>query len=147
MTPTRSLATVTVGIAVSICLALAACSGVQAPTPLTSGLPSGLPSVNIQALCDATTEMDADLTAVAAAASSAADGGDFELQDPEQRVDDLISGLEGLAVSSDLASTRDAAVQALRALKTELPEPGAETSQAVTDALAAFVAARDVICP
>jgi hypothetical protein len=146
VTPRRSLATVTVGIAVSISLAVAACSIAQAPTPIT-GLPSGLPSVDVQALCDATTTMDADLTAVAAAASSAADGGDFELQDPEKRVDDLISGLEGVAVNGDLAPARDAAVQALRALRTQLPEPGADTSKAVTDALAAFVAARDVICP
>ena len=138
---------VTAGIGALLICAAVACSGAQAPTPINSiGLPSGLPSVDVQQVCEAMAGMDSDLEAVAAAAAAAAEGGGFELEDAEARVDDLIAGLEGLAVNGDVAPARDAAVQALRDLRGQLPDPGPDTSQIAADALTAFGSVRESLC-
>jgi hypothetical protein len=125
--------------------ALAACAGTTAPTPIGS-LPSELPSVDIAALCDASSEMNTDLSAVAAAATAAASGSGFDLDDADAAIDRLLSELRALPVTAAAATARDAAVSALEKLKSELPEPGQETAQATADAIDGLDAARSAVC-
>lgn len=130
---------------VALALALAACTGANPPTPIGS-LPSELPSVNIAALCDASSQMNTDLSAVAAAATTAATGSGFDLDDADAAIDRLVTELRALPVAADAATARDAAVTALEKLKSELPEPGAETAQATADAIRGLDQARSAVC-
>jgi hypothetical protein len=130
---------------VAAVLALAACTGTTAPTPIGS-LPSELPSVDIAALCDASSEMNADLSAVAAAATAAASGQGFDMDDADTAIDRLLTELRALPVTADAATARDTAVSALEDLKSELPEPGQETAQATADAIGGLETARTAVC-
>jgi len=130
---------------VAAVLALAACTGTTAPTPIGS-LPSELPSVDIAALCDASSEMNADLSAVAAAATAAASGQGFDMDDADTAIDRLLTELRTLPVTADAATARDTAVSALEDLKSELPEPGQETAQATADAIGGLETARTAVC-
>jgi hypothetical protein len=130
---------------VAAALALAACAGANAPTPIAS-LPSELPSVDIAALCDASSEMNTDLSAVAAAATAAAAGSGFDLDDADAAIDRLLSELRALPVTGDAATARDTAVTALEKLKSELPEPGQETAQATAAAIVGLDQARSAVC-
>jgi hypothetical protein len=130
---------------VAAVLALAACTGTTAPTPIGS-LPSELPSVDIAALCDASSEMNTDLSAVAAAATAAASGQGFDMDDADAAIDRLLTELRALPVIADAATARDTAVTALEKLKSELPEPGQETAQATADAIGGLDTARSAVC-
>jgi hypothetical protein len=142
----RVAPTTVIALLAASTLALA-CAGAQVPTPLASlGIPTELPSVDTRALCDATSETDADLQAVGAAAAAAAQGGGFDLENAEQRVDDLVASLEGLPATSEVATVRDAAVRALRDLRGELPNPSTDTDEAVSRAIDQFRSARDALC-
>ena len=130
---------------VAAVLALAACTGTGAPTPIGS-LPSELPSVDIAALCDASSGMNTDLSAVAAAATAAASGSGFDLDDADAAIDRLVAELRALPVTAVAATARDTAVTALEKLKAELPDPGQETAQATADAIQGLDQARSAVC-
>lgn len=128
--------------ALSISAALAACDGAQAPTPISSPFAT----LDAAAICQAAADLDSELEAITAAALVAAEGGGFELASAEQRTDEAIAALEGLALDAQTAAIRDGAVEALRNLQAELPDPSADTSTAVADAVGGFRTVLDAIC-
>ena len=131
---------------VLLILLAAACSGTNAPTPLASSLPSSLPSIDVGAICDAGSEASTDLTAIGDAAADTAGGAEWSLDDAEARIDRVVAELEGLDVAAEAATGRDAAVTALEQLKSELPAPGQETAQTVSDAVDGLDSVRTAIC-
>jgi hypothetical protein len=124
---------------------VAGCSGAQAPTPLNS-LPSSLPSVDVPALCDASSELNDDLTQLGTAAAASADGSGFTLADADVRIDRTVATLNGLTVTGEATTARDAAVTALTALKGQLPDPDTTTSEAAATAITNLETARSSVC-
>jgi hypothetical protein len=131
------------GIFITLVFVLAACSGTGGvPTPINSALAS----VDLASFCQGRAPTAQDLQAAVAAATSAAAGSGFTMENAAARIDSAIAGLRGLSVSGDAATARDQLASALERLKSELPNPSAETLRATSQAAAAFETAKTTFC-
>ncbi|MBA3778385.1 MAG: hypothetical protein H0X16_03610 [Chloroflexi bacterium] len=126
-------------------IALAACSGSSAPTPLASAVAAA--SIDTAAFCSGSAPEASALAAVAAATTAAAaSGGALALDNAEPQVDSALAGLRGLTVTGEADTARDEAVTAVEKLRSELPNPSVDTTRAASEAITAFTAAQQTFC-
>jgi hypothetical protein len=112
------------------------------PTPINTSLPS----IDIAAFCQGTVPSAADLQTLGAALAAAAAGSGFTVENASARLDSAIAGIRGLTVTGDAATARDALVSALEKVKTELPNPSADTIRAASQAVVTFNTAKTTFC-
>jgi len=123
-------------------LAFAGCGSGGVPTPINSAVSSA----DIAAFCRGTSPSAADLQAAAAALAAAAAGNGFTMDNAAARLDSAIAWIRGLSLAGDAASARDALVGALEKVRTELPNPSADTIRAAAQAVVAFNTAKATFC-
>src|SRR5688500_5122861 len=102
-------------------LALAGCGAGAVPTPINNAISSA----EVAAFCQGTTPSAADLQAAATALAAAAAGSGFTMENAAARFDSAVAGLQGLSLTGDAATARNALVTALQKAKAELPNPSA----------------------
>jgi hypothetical protein len=98
----------------------------------------------LEAFCAFPLATDTQVKAAVDAATQAAAGSQVDTATVGTAVDAAVTGLQGVSVTGDPATARDALVSALNAFKAN---PNQTTASAVVSAHAAAVTAQDQACP